>query len=821
MNKLKKYRLVELLCLGLLIALASPVQGQPAGQTPHVRSLSDVETIIMPPVDVKTLLAEDEARFEAGLPVLRFAQAIPVRYTPETAGTWQSLDAERLLWRLHIISHGALSLNLGFARYRMPSGGQLYLYTPDYKEVIGPFTEADNEEHGQLWTPILLGDEIIVEVSLPAAVRPKLELELTSVNHGYVPFGLPRTPQSGACNVDVVCGAADGYPQVDAWRDPIRAVGAYSVGGVDYCSGALINNTAQDLTPYFLTADHCGVSSGNAASVVVYWNYQNSWCRPPGGAASGQPGDGSRAQFNSGAIFRADYSPSDFTLIEMDDPINSDYNLHWAGWDRRDQATSSAVAIHHPGVEEKRISFENDPTSVAAYLGNPGSGTDHIRIADWDLGTTEGGSSGSPLFSPEQHIIGQLHGGYAACGNDDPDWYGRLFVSWTGGGAASSRLSDWLDPLGTGALVLDGRDEVEDPFLLDITPQTQSVCAPDDAVYNVAVTQEQAGYGDPVTLSSEGHPAGTTVGFSVNPVTPPGASVLTLGNTGAAAPGSYLIDVVGIAPTATVTSALELLLFSGPPGQPALLSPANGATDVSTQPTFRWTTAPQSASYLLEVATDIGLANVVYTANVEGTEHTAVVPFSTDTRYYWRMLPNNACGLGAFSATFSFRTANVRCTKYDSTDVPLPIPEEGGTSGPTTSTLNVAAGGTILDVNVLGLTGTHTWMNDLDFALDSPQSTEVQLMARSCSSTHNFDLNLDDEAAPGPWPCPPTDGGTYQPTGSLADLNGEDSTGTWTLTIVDNANWDSGQLNSWSLEICTAGQSTVHFFYLPVVYRGY
>src|SRR5690606_13115326 len=75
---------------------------------------------------------------------------------------------------------------------------------------------------------------------------------------------------------------------------------------------------------------------------------------------------------------------------------------------------------------------------------------------DWDLGTTEGGSSGSGLWNEAGLLIGQLHGGYAACNNDSPDWYGRLSVSWTGGGTSATRMSNHLDPSGTGAEMLQG-----------------------------------------------------------------------------------------------------------------------------------------------------------------------------------------------------------------------------------------------------------------------------------------------------------------------------------------------------------------------------
>jgi hypothetical protein len=75
-------------------------------------------------------------------------------------------------------------------------------------------------------------------------------------------------------------------------------------------------------------------------------------------------------------------------------------------------------------------------------------------VADWDLGTTEGGSSGSPLFDQDGYVVGELHGGDAACGNDRPDWYGRFSYAWDEGSTDDSRLSVWLDPLGTGQTTL-------------------------------------------------------------------------------------------------------------------------------------------------------------------------------------------------------------------------------------------------------------------------------------------------------------------------------------------------------------------------------
>jgi len=246
------------------------------------------------------------------------------------------------------------------------------------------------------------------------------------------------------CNVNVAC------PEGDEWRDQIRSVAMYTYSGSKQCTGVLVNNTAEDDTPYFLTANHCVSSPSQVASMIIYWNYQSSTC---GGTY------GSKGQWQSGAILRATYSDSDFTLVQLDDEPSMVFDVYYAGWDRSDTAPAGAVTIHHPNGDMKKISFENNPLSVTSYLGStsPGDGT-HLRVVDWDLGTTESGSSGSPLFGPDKQVVGQLHGGYASCYNDESDWYGRFHTSWTGGGTASTRLSDWLDPNSISGMSLDGKD---------------------------------------------------------------------------------------------------------------------------------------------------------------------------------------------------------------------------------------------------------------------------------------------------------------------------------------------------------------------------
>jgi len=182
--------------------------------------------------------------------------------------------------------------------------------------------------------------------------------------------------------------------------------------------------------------------------VIIYWNYESPVC--------GQHGGGIQNQFSYADTLLASSSLSDFKLLELTDKPDTNFGVTYAGWDRSGDVPSSAVAIHHPSYDEKSISFEDDALSITTYLADVGPGNEtHLRVEDWDLGTTEGGSSGSPLFDANHRIVGQLHGGYAACGNDRPDWYGRIYTSWEGGGTAATRLRDHLDPTGSGVMVLN------------------------------------------------------------------------------------------------------------------------------------------------------------------------------------------------------------------------------------------------------------------------------------------------------------------------------------------------------------------------------
>ncbi len=193
-------------------------------------------------------------------------------------------------------------------------------------------------------------------------------------------------------------------------------------------------------------------------------------------------------------------------------------------------------------------------------------------------------------------------------------------------------------------------------FTLDVDPSELAVCAPANAVYTVSVGSILS-FTDPVTLAASGNPAGTSVGFTTNPVTPPGSSTLTISNTGSAVAGAYTIQVDGTSTTGTKSRMVGLDLFTAAPSTVTLLTPANAATNQPVQPTFTWNAVSELGTYTIEVASDPAFTSIVETASgIEATTYVMTGTLNTNTTYYWRVRASNACGTGSFSAARSFTT---------------------------------------------------------------------------------------------------------------------------------------------------------------------
>lgn len=295
------------------------------------------------------------------------------------------------------------------------------------------------------------------------------------------------------------------------------------------------------------------------------------------------------------------------------------------GWyDRRDDAAN--LRLHYYGTSSFDGGLTWEPNARLSDVDSP-------VVLDGSLATCYHGSYDTHVQTADS-IVRQW-------GDDRPD----------GSGAENANVYVDVEPVSADFLVL-------------AEEETSSLCAGGQASYTLAIPQFQ-GFSEPVTLSQSNAPAGSTPSFSVNPVTPPGASTFTIGGTGSVPFGTYTVTVTGTSSPSSVVHSTDLLLavFTSIPSAPTLATPADAAVDVALQPVLTWSAGAQASSYTVEIATDNAFANVVYSrGDLTGTSHTVETPLVSTTTYFWRARGANACGAGTDASPFSFTTRVVPAT---------------------------------------------------------------------------------------------------------------------------------------------------------------
>lgn len=332
-------------------------------------------------------------------------------------------------------------------------------------------------------------------------------------------------------------------------------------------------------------------------------------------------------------------------------------------------------------------------------------------------------------------------------------------------------------------------------FNITTDPSSGIVCESSTQVFDIN-TSSILGFSDPVDLSIFNLPAGATASFSVNPVVPGSNSTVTITGLDGSA-GNYILTTRGVSGAIAKEAAYDLTVVT-PVSEPTLAAPANGATGTSLEAMLNWIADTNAESYDYELSTLPFGANVILAGNTNTTSVSLDGVVEASSIYYWSVSAINSCGESVWSDEWEFETAV--CFEYLSSDLPVSISSSGT---PTVfSSLTIIDKGEIVDLNVINLQGTHTYISDLVFTLSDPENNSVTFWDRPCNNLNNFDINLDDEATDNNWPCPPTDGGTYIPDNPLISFDNSQMRGNWTLQVDDVFNQDGGSLASWGIEVC-------------------
>jgi len=450
-------------------------------------------------IDMEKIEQEDKEDEKNGIPP-RFGYPYKVNYNLDNSGEWVILPNGDRIWRLAISCQDARFINLLYDKFWLPDGAKFFVYSSDSKQTIGAMTSTNNKGDRDniqgFATGLVYGNQTTLEYYLPKGIKETGIISVSNVIHGYryISMTTRGLGGSGDCQVNVNCSEGNN------WQNEKNAVALIVVSGYRGCTGALVNTTANDGRPLFLTADHClggwtnndvkydAIKRPNLNHWSFYWHYESSTCIP-----NTTPPILSTV----GATVVANNDTSDFALLRLtEDPRNATgVTPYYLGWDNSGNAGTGGVGIHHPNGDLKKIATYDQTPQTYIYNNNIWHNLWSLNWIQTSNGhsVAEGGSSGSPLINSNRRIIGQLWSIttiQSVCVPDQIAFYGKFSLSWTGGVVTDSRkrLRDWLDPLNTGVSVLDGCNGVKNYSNPSVTGNTTVTSCGTLNVQNTTIT---------------------------------------------------------------------------------------------------------------------------------------------------------------------------------------------------------------------------------------------------------------------------------------------------------------------------------------------
>lgn len=414
--------------------------------------LLKLPTLRLPAFDQDSaLIAMEQASVNLRLYV--FAHALPAKIDIIDQGNKSVWTDGTQVWRYRVRSAGAKSLGLFFSRFDLPEGAHLYIYsTLNDKMVIGGFGAENNNAQHTLPVQPIFSDDIIIELQAPkGSATPHLLLE--EVYHGV--RSLKSTPKLGnpkelLCTPELAC-----YPE---YGEVGRSVVLIMVDGRALGTGVMVSNSNGDGRPLILTASHViswNFTKGDVADFssrfLYVFGYQAPMCD-----GSIQP---SFTHSIAGSKLLAYHPYTDTGLMELNQRPPIDYPAYYSGWNAQPNLQETYFNIHHPRGYTKRVNLYLDHLSYGSFPGdiNPSTGLpfpfgrdQHFIVKRWTIGTTEAGSSGSPLYDSSQRIIGVLTGGQSTCNDKYSDQFASLQRVWESTDPEARKLVEALDPSGKG-----------------------------------------------------------------------------------------------------------------------------------------------------------------------------------------------------------------------------------------------------------------------------------------------------------------------------------------------------------------------------------
>ncbi len=460
------------------------------------------------------------------------------------------------------------------------------------------------------------------------------------------------------------------------------------------------------------------------------------------------------------------------------------------------------------GVSWDDVSFESTDEAGPFLVMHPNTSVNleagSTQEVTWDVANTDGALVNCQFVN----ILLSTDGGY--------NYPITLAEHVENDGAHLIVLPDMLTP--------DARIKIEavGNIFYDISNINFSIVAPTDSAYNFSVapywyqaclpTQHELnvntlalqGYDSPVTFSVNGLPSGSVVNYSNQTVLPGEEVTITFDMMNADTTGLVEVEVLGISAAGdSISHLVKFDLYSNNFSQLALTGPAQSAEGVQEAPLFEWDLTPNALNYSLQVASSPSFetSTILYEIDeLDGPSHQIPILLGKNKPIYWRVAPNNICGLGDWTDIHVFHTETLTCDVAGDTNLNIIIPTAVSEMEHTYTFLD---DGTINDLNISNIDILYSPVTYLELSIVGPNGDEVELMKSACGGESEVNVGFDSEA-PTTVPCPPNDGFKYKPIGDLSIFNGQNVKGDWTLKLKTTGSaFDPGRLRAFTIEVCS------------------
>lgn len=351
---------------------------------------------------------------------------------------WTDLGDGRRVARIEVESPGAAGLRVALRLPAFDSDAIVRFAAPGSKQAprsvpAGAIARA-TAQFGEFWSPVVDGERVAIEIEAPVSARlAGVTLEVARLSHLVVSPSASRPAEakllsdigdSDFCNIDFKCAPAiQDQVSYNAAAATGKLVFTADSGGTARCTGTLLNDTIGSGNPYLFSASHCFESAYEAASLEVWWFFDSSSCD------SLSPG-AYQVQYG-GAKLLARSRDWDWALLRLNGAPPG--GVVFSAWNSATVQPSTEVEIfHHPSGDLKKWSSGTSYVQVPVDFGSAAGGGGLFTRVVWDLGTTEGGSSGGALRvfnGTSLEVRGGLLGGSASCSNPSgSDYFSQVGV---------------------------------------------------------------------------------------------------------------------------------------------------------------------------------------------------------------------------------------------------------------------------------------------------------------------------------------------------------------------------------------------------------